>query len=194
MFNDLSNPFNYLRSRRSCRPRDMTAPGPSSPQLDEMLSIAMRTPDHGKLAPWRFIKVGDEQRGDFAELLERAFLSQNPDARPAQLEAATAMAHMAPALVILIHSPAKSAKIPEWEQVMSTGAVGMNLLHAGHIMGFVGGWITGWPTYDAAVKTHLCEPQESIAGFFYFGSPKEELTERPRPDMTDKISEFLKLP
>ena len=102
------------------------------------------------------------------------------------------MAHMAPALIILIHSPQKSAKIPQWEQMMSTGAVGMNLLHAGHAMNFVGGWITGWPTYDETVKAQLCSPQESIAGFFYFGSPQEELTERPRPDIADKISDFPK--
>ena len=188
MFNDLSNPLDYLRSRRSCRPRDMIAPGPSDTQLDEILSLAMRTPDHGKLAPWRFIRVSDEQRGEFAALLERSFSSQNPDARSVQIEAAAAMAQMAPTLIILIHSPQESAKIPEWEQVMSTGAVGMNMLHAGHAMGFVGGWITGWPTYDENIKKHLCDERESIAGFFYFGSSKEELAERPRPVMADKIS------
>lgn len=190
MFNDLSNPLDYLRSRRSCRPRDMVAPGPNADQLNDMLSVAMRTPDHGKLAPWRFIRVDAEQRSDFAALLKNALLHQNPESRPTQIEAATAMAGMAPSLVILIHSPQESAKIPEWEQVMSTGAVGMNLLHAAHAHGFVGGWITGWPTYDAIVRDHLCDAHESIAGFFYFGSSKEELTERPRPDSTDKITEF----
>jgi len=190
MFNDLSSPTSYLQSRRSCRPRDMVAPGPSDAQLDEILKTAMRTPDHGKLAPWRFVKVPMEARAAFSALLERAFLAANPDARPAQVEAGTAVAHMAPAMVIIIHSPVPSAKIPAWEQELSSGAVGMNMLHAAHAMGFVGGWITGWASYDETVHAELCEAHERIAGFFYFGSAGIELQERSRPEFEDKVSEF----
>jgi nitroreductase len=85
----------------------------------------MRTPDHGKLFPWRFVKVNDRQA--YAALLERAFLAANPDARAAQVEAAIAGAHQAPTLVILLYAPQESAKIPEWEQMLSAGAVGMKL-------------------------------------------------------------------
>ena len=190
MFNDLSSPLTYLQSRRSCRPRDMIAPGPSDEQLGEILQTAMRTPDHGKLSPWRFITVDDGQRADFASLLKKAFLAANPDARATQTEGAIAIAHMAPAMAILIHSPQPSAKIPEWEQELSCGATGMNMLHAAHAMGFVGGWITGWAAFDETVRSALCEPQEKIAGFFYFGSAGIDITERPRPDAADKISEF----
>ncbi len=188
MLNDLSSPLSYLETRRSGRPRDMVAPGPDAAQLDAILQLAMRTPDHGKLAPWRFVKVGD--RAAFAALLEKAFLASNPDARPAQIEAGTALALYAPALVIMIYSPKESRKIPEWEQQLSTGAAGMNLLHAAHAQGFVGGWITGWASYDATVSSVLCDERERIAGFFYFGTPSFPLDERPRPDATEKISDF----
>lgn len=194
MFNDISSPLSYLQSRRSCRPRDMIAPGPDAAQIDEIVKMAMRTPDHGKLAPWRFVTVGDDARSDLARLLESAFRADNPDARPAQAAAAIAPAHMAPALVILIYSPQQSAKIPEWEQQLSVGAVGMNLLHSAHAHGFVGGWITGWPTYSETVAAHLCSAGERIAGFFYMGSAKAELIERPRPDAQEKISAFPPLP
>lgn len=190
MFNDLSSPLSYLKSRRSARPRDMVEPGPDKAQLHDILSAAMRTPDHGKLTPWRFITVGGEHRDAFAALLQRAFTGENPDARPAQIEAAVATAYLAPSLVILIHSPQESAKIPDWEQELSTGAAGMNLLHAAHAHGFVGGWITGWASTDEVVHSALCKPREKIAGFFYFGTAGKELEERLRPDVTQKIREF----
>ncbi|MEE9433067.1 MAG: nitroreductase [Sphingorhabdus sp.] len=190
MFNNLSSPAAYLSSRRSARPRDMVSPGPDDAQLEEILRLAMRTPDHGKLAPWRFVKVSQDARWAFATLLERAFVAANPDARPVQIEAAVALADMAPSLVIMIHSPQQSAKIPQWEQQLSSGAAGMNLLHAAHVHGFVGGWITGWAAFDETVQAALCQPQERVTGFFYFGSPGAELKERPRPDFAAKLSEF----
>lgn len=180
MFNDLTSLPAYLASRRSGKPRDMIAPGPDAATLNDILSLAMRTPDHGKLFPWRFVKV--EDRMAFADLLEQAFLAANPDARAAQIEAAVATAHMAPTLVVLLSAPQESVKIPEWEQQLSVGAVGMNLLHAAHAHGFVASWITGWASYDPTVTAALCEGRERIAGFFFIGTPGQELEERPRPD------------
>jgi nitroreductase len=140
----------------------------------------MRTPDHGKLFPWRFVVIHD--RPALAALLEAAFNIANADKRPAQIEAAVAPAYMAPTLVALLFAPQPSAKIPLWEQQMSVGAVGMNLLHAAHAHGFVGCWITGWASYDATVRAALCQGEEQIAGFFYIGTPAQPLEERPRPD------------
>jgi nitroreductase len=188
MFNNLSSLPAYLASRRSGKPRDMVAPGPDAETLDAILSLAMRTPDHGKLFPWRFIKVAD--RPAFAELLERAFVTANPDARPAQIEAAVASAKMAPTLVILLHAPQESIKIPEWEQQLSTGAVAMNLLHAAHAHGFVASWITGWSAYDTTVAATLCQGRERIAGFFFIGSPAQPLEERPRPAFDTVVRSF----
>ena len=180
MFNDQSSLPAYLASRRSGKPRDMVAPGPDAGQLDVILTIAMRTPDHGKLFPWRFIKIEDRQA--FAALLEKAFRTSNADARPAQIEAAIAPAFMAPTLVALLYAPQESAKIPAWEQQLSVGAVGMNLLHAAHAHGFVASWITGWASYDQSVRSALCEGEERIAGLFYIGTAGQPLEERPRPE------------
>jgi nitroreductase len=190
MFNDLTSPLRYLKTRRSGRPRDMIAPGPDDSQLDDILRIAARTPDHGKLFPWRFVKISLDARPAFASLLEKAFVDANPSARSMQIDAATAMASMAPSLVVLIHSPKESAKIPDWEQALSTGAVGMNLLHAAHACGFVGGWITGWAAYDDNVRLALCNKNERIAGFFFFGTAGQPLEERPRPDIAKLVSDF----
>jgi nitroreductase len=188
MFNDLSSLPAYLATRRSGKPRDMIAPGPDGETLDAMLNIAMRTPDHGKLFPWRFVKVVDRQA--LAALLERAFVTANPEARPVQIEAAIAPALMAPTLVILLYAPQESAKIPLWEQQLSVGAVGMNLLHAAHAHGFVASWITGWASYDETVRAALCESDEKLAGFFFMGTPGQSLEERPRPDFDTVVRVF----
>jgi len=179
MFNDLSSVTAYLQSRRSGKPRDMIAPGPDSATLDVILHTAMRTPDHGKLFPWRFVHIRDREA--FATLLEHAFIAANPDARIAQIEAAVSPAMMAPTLVVLLFAPQPSAKIPLWEQQLSVGAVGMNLLHAAHAHGFVASWITGWACYDPSAKAALCEGDELVAGLFFMGSPRLALEERPRP-------------
>jgi nitroreductase len=180
MFNDTSTLAAYLGTRRSGKPREMIAPGPDAGTLDAILKLAMRTPDHGKLFPWRFVKIADRQA--FADLWRKAFLSANPDARPAQIDAAIAPALMAPTLIILLHAHQESAKIPEWEQQLSTGAVAMNLLHAAHAHGFVASWITGWVAYNDIIGEALCQDRERIAGLFYIGSPSHPLEERPRPD------------
>ena len=188
MFNDLSSVTAYLETRRSGKPRDMVAPGPDSAQLYRILQTAMRTPDHGKLFPWRFVEVID--RSAFADLLKKAFCDANPDARPVQIEAAIAPAHMAPTLILLLFAPQPSLKIPLWEQEMSVGAVGMNLLHAAHAHGFVGSWITGWASYDPIVQAAICKGDEKIAGLFFIGTPALALEERPRPVPSDIIRQW----
>ena len=180
MFNDLSSPLAYLATRRSGKPRDMVAPGPGAAALEAILQLAMRTPDHGKLFPWRFVTIDD--RAALVDLMKAAFLAANPDARTAQVDAAIAAATMAPTLVVLLFAPQPSAKIPLWEQQMSVGAVGMNLLHAAHAHGFVASWITGWASYDQIIRDALCQGNEQVAGFFFIGTPALPLEERPRPD------------
>ena len=161
----------------------MVAPGPGATTLEKILKLAMRTPDHGKLFPWRFVIIDD--RTAFTELLERAFVKSNPDARPAQIDAAVSPSRMAPTLVLLLFAPQTSAKIPLWEQQMSVGAVGMNLLHAAHSEGFVASWITGWASYDDVVRESICTGSEQIAGLFFMGSPAQVLEERPRPEPSE---------
>lgn len=188
MFNDQSNLKTYLATRRSGKPRDMIAPGPEGEELDTILRLAMRTPDHGKLFPWRFVKITD--RAALIALLSKAFLAANPDARPGQVEAAVEAMRNAPSLVVLLYAPQQSAKIPDWEQQLSVGAVAMNLLHAANAHGYVASWITGWSCYDSVVRDALCKDREMIAGFFFMGTPSKELEERPRPEFEAVVRTF----
>jgi nitroreductase len=159
----------------------MVEPGPDSDQLRQMLEAAIRVPDHGKLAPWRFVIVEKDQREALAALLHRAFRINNPDATRQELEAVDRLARQAPALVVALSSPVESPKIPRWEQELSCGAACMNLLTAAHALGFVGGWITGWATYSEEVLRAFGREGERIAGFIYIGTPGAELQERQRP-------------
>lgn len=188
MLNDRSSPLALLETRRSGRPRDMVAPGPSAEELDRILRIAARTPDHGKLHPWRFVHVPADRRLALAELLHRAF--REIDATPSRLdlEAVDRLAGMAPELVVMLFSPRPSAKIPLWEQQLSCGAAMMNLLHAAHALGYAAGWITGWPAYSDMVRDAFGAAPERIAGFVYLGTPGQPLEERARPEPGDVVS------
>lgn len=185
--NDRSSALTLLETRRSGRPREMVAPGPSAAELERILTIAARTPDHGKLSPWRFVIVAPDQRGALADLLAAALPESDPQAGPAHLQKAHDFAHQAPTLVVLVASPVPDHKIPLWEQELSVGAAGMNLLSAAHALSYVGGWITGWAAYSERVRAAFCEPGERIAGFLFLGSPGVELQERPRPPLESVV-------
>jgi nitroreductase len=192
MFNDTTSPLSLLRTRRSGRPRDLAGPGPDEAQLRAILEIAARTPDHGKLFPWRFVHIGRGRRAAFAAMLERAYRAGRPAPARLELEAVERFAHQAPELVVVLSSPKESLKIPQWEQELSCGAVCMNLLHAAHAMGFAGGWVTGWAAYSQVVRDALgAGPSERIAGFFFLGTPAAPLEERPRPAFDAIASEWV---
>jgi len=188
MFNDLSSPLSLLKTRRSGKPRDLVAPGPNAAQLREMLEIAIRSPDHGKIGPWRFVIVGQDQREALATLLEQALRRERPEASDKDREAAREFAFQAPSLVVLLSSPDRSRPIPLWEQELSAGAAAMNLLHAVHAMGFAGGWLTGWPSFSDQVRDAFGTENDRIAGFIFIGTPGRELQERPRPEYEDVVS------
>ena len=188
MFNDASTPLSLLRTRRSGKPRDLIAPGPNADQLRQMLEIALRTPDHGKLAPWRFVIVPQEQRDRLADLLDSAYRREKPDAGRLELEAMHQFAHQAPALVVALSAPVAGSKIPLWEQELSSGAAIMNLLHASHALGFAAGWLTGWPAYNEDVRAAFAKADERIAGFIFIGTPGRPQEERPRPEYDEIVS------
>lgn len=189
-FNDRTTPATLLATRRSGKPRDMTAPGPDAAQLRAILETAIRTPDHGKLAPWRFVVVDEDQRADFAALLECAYLEERPAAGRLEREANAQFAQQAPALVVVLSQPAHASHIPIWEQELSAGAACMNLLAATHAWGFVGGWLTGWAAYSPIVRDAFAGPDARIAGFVFIGSPARALDERPRPDFDAVVSRW----
>lgn len=190
MLNDRSSILSLMETRRSGRPRDLVAPAPSPEELERILAIAMRTPDHGKLHPWRFVHVPGDKRAAFAELLERAYRADNPDPGRLEIEAAHRFAHQAPELVVALSTPTRSHKIPVWEQELSCGAACMNLLLAAHAMGYAGGWVTGWAAYSDMVRDAFGREGERIAGFIFFGTPGMVLEERPRPERDEVVGEW----
>jgi nitroreductase len=184
MLNDRSSALSLLKTRRSGKPREMVAPGPSPAELQQILAIGSRTPDHGTLTPWRFVTVADDQRDQLAALLGEALAEEEPDAPPAKFTKAEEFAHSGAALVVVISAPVPDHKIPVWEQILSCGAAAMNILHAAHALGFAGGWVTGRHADSDRVSAAFCESGERIAGFIFIGTPGRELEERPRPELS----------
>lgn len=189
MFNDRSSLETFYATRRSGKPRDMVAPGPNEQQLRRILSAAIRVPDHGKLAPWRFVIVGKDQRDALATLLQRAYRETEPSPNEREIAAVEEFARQAPTLVIVISCANAAAKIPLWEQELSAGAACMTLLAAATAEGFVGGWLTGWAAYSDTVRAAFA-PQGRIAGFLFIGTPSRELKERPRPEYDAVVSKW----
>jgi len=190
MFNDLTSTLSLLRTRRSGKPRDLGEPGPTPEELRQILEIAMRTPDHGKLHPWRFVHIAKDQRDAFAGLLQRAYRVDNPEPGRLEIEATERFARQAPELVVALSSPTLGHKIPVWEQELSCGAAVMNLHLAAHAMGYVAGLVTGWAAYSETVLRAFGVPPERIAGFIFIGTPATELEERLRPDYDEVVSEW----
>ncbi len=189
-FNNLSSLGAHLDTRRSGKPKLMDPPGPSPVQIARIVARAARTPDHGKLQPWRVVSIADDQRPLLAEALRRIFLAERGMAHRDELPAVQAFAQMAPTLLVVLHSPRESAKIPAWEQQLSTGAFTMNLLHAIHAEGFAGGWLTGWASSSPGVLALFGADHERIAGFVFAGTPSDPLEERPRPALGDVLSDW----
>lgn len=190
MFNDTSSLAAYLATRRSARPRDLGPPGPDASQLARILALAARTPDHGKLHPWRFVHVAPDQRDAFAAMLEAAYRTDNPDPGRLEIAAVARFARQAAELVVMLSSPVRDHKIPVWEQELSCGAAAMNLLHAARALGFDAGWVTGWAAYSDAVLAAFGRPGERIAGFIFLGTANAALEERARPDLAEVVARW----
>lgn len=191
MFNDHSSLLAHLATRRSGKPRDMIAPGPNEQEMRAILSLSLRTPDHGKLAPWRIVEIATDQRPEFAALLKKAWIAANPGAADLNLSALDQFAFQAPNLVVMLSTPVVESKVPVWEQQLAAGAAAMNLLHAAHAHGYVGSWLTGWAAFDPMVKAAFGGgPNDQIVGYFFFGSPAQSLEERDRPDYDHVISRW----
>jgi nitroreductase len=181
-FNDLSTPATLLATRRSGKARDMVAPGPDAAALRAILSAAMRVPDHGKLAPWRFVVIGDDRRAALSDAMVAAYAAEKPAAGRLETDAIRGFALQAPCLVVVMARPEPASHIPEWEQLLSVGAACGLLCVAAHAHGFVANWLTGWAAYAPAITALLGEPGERVAGYVFIGTPAKPLEERPRPD------------
>jgi nitroreductase len=172
-----------LDARRSVPAKQLGEPGPDPDTLLRMLTSAVRVPDHGKLVPYRFLRIaGDARHSLGAFLAERAF-QRDPQVSAAQLDKDRQRFSHAPLIITVIASPRPNPKVPEAEQLMTAGCVCFALLQAAQAFGFGAQWLTAWMAFDPAVHAHLGVAEgEQIAGFIHIGTPKTEVPERERPD------------
>jgi nitroreductase len=183
--------LDLLLSRRSGSAKAMTGPGPSPKQLRQILACGARVPDHGKLAPWRFIVFEDDGRARMGDLLARAVRQTEPDSSPERLTLERNRFLRAPLVIGAVSRVRDGIPIPEWEQILSAGACCMSMVVAAHAMGFVANWITEWCAYHPLVREGLgLKSGERIAGFIYIGRPAAPLMERVRPNLDSLIARF----
>lgn len=170
-----------LAERRSAPAQALTAPGPSRAEIERILALGARTPDHGKLFPWRFVVLGPQSRAALAQaFLPLAGRQPGPDKARMVLSKLTA----APVTILVVSAPVPSPKVPVWEQQLSAGAVCMNIEHAAGALGWSASWITDWYSYDREALDLLgVGAGEQVAGFIHLGTLAEPPLERPRPDV-----------
>jgi nitroreductase len=190
--NDVSSTLKVLETRRSASAKSMTGPGPSPRQLERILNIAARVPDHGKLVPWRFVVFEGEARRKAGQIVATCYQELHPSHGEETLEVQRTMFSRAPCVVGVISSTVKDhPKIPEWEQILSAGAVCQNILIAATAMQIGAQWISGWFAYDRPVLAQFgLAEHERIAGFIYLGRPVDWQGDRPRPEAASITTRF----
>ena len=175
-----NNMLSLLDARRSAPAHGLVAPGPSDAELKRLLASALRVPDHGKLTPWRLIVLQGDLKDELADRLDRV-----ADTREDAMKARAGVKKLrTPPLALAVVSTAAEGRIPEWEQVLSAGALSMNILIAAQAMGFGANWVTGWYAYDETARKLLdLQPHEKVAAIILIGTVAEGAPERPRPDV-----------
>ena len=180
-----------LKTRRSVKPMELTGPGPTKPEIDTLIAIASRVPDHGKLTPWRFIVFEGDARIAAGEAIAAAFAADRADATPDQLDFERKRLARAPLVIAVVSRAGPHVKIPEWEQQLSAGAAAMNLVIAAHAMGYAASWITEWYAYDRRVLDKLgIGAGERVAGFVHIGRPTKPPEDRERPPLETIVTHY----
>jgi len=187
----MNETIDLLSRRRSLAPVNLTGPGPDAAELETLLRLASRVPDHGKLAPWRFVVF----QGAALDRAGRAALDIRLVDEPALDEAARAAEltrfSRSPLVIAVVSRAAPHKKIPEWEQVLSAGAASMALTVAANALGFASTWLTEWCAYDARFREAIgLSEHERIAGFIHIGRPRITAEDRPRPALADIVTYF----
>ena len=183
--------LDLLKTRRSVKPIELLAPGPTDAELQTLLTVASRVPDHGKLTPWRFIVFEGDARKAAGEKIAAVFKANNPHATDDQIAFERNRLARAPLVVAVVSRAGPHAKIPLWEQELSSGAAAMNLVTAAHALGFAASWLTEWYAYDRATLAALgLAPNERIAGFVHIGTPAKPPEDRPRPALSQIVSRY----
>ena len=180
-----------LETRRSTPPAYLAAPGPDAGQFDTLLTIAARVPDHGKLAPWRFIVFEGGARERAADILAGLVRADRPQASAEEIAAERKRLTSAPLIVAVVSKAAQHPKIPVSEQVLSSAACCQNLLLAAQAMGFGAAWLTNWFAFDRRFLDRIgLAPGETITGFVHIGTPTQSIEDRPRPALADIVTRF----
>ena len=183
--------IDLLKTRRSIKPRDMSGPGPLPAELETILTIGARVPDHGKLAPWRFIVFEGDARARAGEVIARVFARKNPDATPAEIDVERRRLSDAPLVIGVVSLTKPHPKVPPWEQELSAGASAMNIVTAATALGYGACWLTGWFAFDRDVLDALgLKAGEKLAGFIYIGTASKPSEDRPRPALSDIVTRF----
>lgn len=186
----LSDMIRFLQTRRSVAIPALRAPGPDADQLATILTIAARVPDHGKLAPWRFVLYRGDAAATIGEALAALVETREGPLSELRRDVEAKRFSRSPLVVGIVSTAAPHVKIPEWEQVLSAGAAAMNLIHAAHALGFAANWVTEWVAYDAEAKAILgIAAEEKTVGFVHIGTPGEPPQDRPRPQLADIVTE-----
>ncbi len=187
----LPDAIELLKTRRSVKPREMTGPGPSPAELDTILTIGARVPDHGKLAPWRFIIFEGDARLRAGDLIGQVFARKNPQATAAEIEFEKRRLADAPVVIAVVSFTRPHPKVPAWEQQLSAGASAMNIVTAATALGYGACWLTGWFAFDRDVLDGLgLKSDERLAGFVYIGRPTKPSEDRARPSLSEIVTRF----
>jgi nitroreductase len=187
----MSDIIDFLRTRRSVKPREMSGPGPSPAEIETILTIGARVPDHGKLVPWRFILFEGDGRVRAGDAIARIYARKNPSAPQEEVEIEKLQLMEAPLVIAVVSFIKPHPKIPPWEQQLSAGASAMNIVNAATALGYGANWLTGWFAYDRDVLDALgLKPEEKFAGFIHIGTPTKPNKERPRPVLADIVTRF----
>lgn len=187
----MQNALDFLLSRVSPPIPELSEPGPSEAEIQAMIGAAIRVPDHGRLAPWRFILYRGAARRQVGELLAAlAEKREGPLSEGRRNQELTRFSR-APLVVGVVSSPKENPKIPEWEMFLSGGAVAMNLLHAAHALGYKANWITNWYSDLPEGRALLgLGPKERVVGFVHIGAHHGAVADRPRPDPAALIEDW----
>jgi nitroreductase len=181
----------FLNRRQSTPSRLLGEPGPSDAQVMRMLETAIRVPDHGRLAPWRFLRIRGNERAVLGQTLQSTYRGEHPDAPEAALEKERKRFANAPEVIAVVGRITPGHKIPEIEQRLSGGAVCFQLLLTAHAMGFGAQWLTGWAAYHPAIHAVLgLSTHEEILGFMHIGTAAGALPDHQRPHVRELVSDW----
>lgn len=184
--------IDFLSRRRSVKPDRLTAPGPSDAELETILTIAARVPDHKKLAPWRFIVIEGEGRAQLGDVVAQACIAAEKEPPShVRLETERTRLMRAPMVIAVISRVTAHRSAPEWEQILSAGAACFNLCLAANGLGYGTSWLTEWISYNKDIGAALgLAENERVAGLIYIGTAVERSEERERPALADIVTRF----